>query len=178
MGLAIGTNLICTENDHSQLTSDQGSWKSIHIDIHMAEMRHLHRALHCLKHSVLSQSPTKWNPGGLKELTQLQNYFPLSHRATCPLGESGCMLRIHCQKVKWKTSLDLCTWIPSGERSEGRDISFSEFPKAYPNRSGCKEKQWSLKEIGQKRSMTVKEKDPQESGWDKVQATQLNLNFW
>lgn len=53
MGLTIGTDLICTENDHSQLTSDQGSWKSIHMDTYMAEMKHFHTALHCLEHSCL-----------------------------------------------------------------------------------------------------------------------------
>jgi hypothetical protein len=31
--------------------------------------------------------------------------------------------------------LDLYTWIPSGERRKERDISFSEFLRAHPDRS-------------------------------------------
>lgn len=120
----------------------------------------LERSCSLLRVPVSRISLPQWNPGGLKELTQLQNYLSLSHRRTCPQGESGSMLRIHCQKVKWKPSLDLCTWIPPGERRQGRDISFLEFLATYPNRPGCKEKQWSLKAISQKRPKIRQREDP------------------
>lgn len=118
---------------------------------------------------VLRISLPQGNPGCLKEL-ELQSYLSLSHSRTCPLGESGSMLRIHCQKVKWKPSLDLCTWIPWGEGREGRNISFLEFPTTYPNRSGCEEKFWSLKAISWRKPPS-KRRLPQENESDKMQDT-------
>lgn len=111
------------QNSHSQRSVI--SRESIHRDAHLADGRHLGRAACCSGQSCPEDIPTNWNPGGLKELTPPANCLSLSHRGTCPLGGPGSRRGPRCQKVKANTSPPLCTWIPWGEGSEGRNVSFS-----------------------------------------------------
>lgn len=119
-------------------------------------MKHLHEPIRFLEHSwFLDINSTIWSWRFKRVNTASELPRPFQQRNLLT-GKTWLCAEDSLPESEMKAFTGSYTWIPSGERSKGRDISLSEFPKAYPNRSGCSEKPLSLDKRNLKTSIIVK----------------------